>query len=467
VIEILIAALFPLTLGGLTYAAAVSRHRELRRSWRRTAGRVGLADVVEGSSLWFGGLAGMAGALRVDFDSYQRGKEEQYESGTRIVIHGDSGLTLRREVVQSGFERMMGIREIELGDAAFDAEAWVLGTPEFARAVLDAGTRNELRTLLGGAIRVAGLPITLPAVVTVVDGDLKAEIPARDGGNRPEVLAGALRTLLEIARKLQRPADIPGRLAENMRSEPEWEVRLQNLRLLAEAFPRHPRTREVLKRGCEDEREEVQLAAGLALGGEEGRRTLMEIATREWSSDACAARAVGGLGDALPPARAQAILSHALRTRRTRTAQACLDALGLAGGPGVVELLAKVLAIENGDLGIAAARALGASRAEEAEVPLLRALVRAPGQVREAAAEALGRAGSARAVLPLKEVAASSAASAALRRAARQAVAEIQSRLQGASPGQLSLAEGDAGQLSLADRDQRGRVSIPSPRDDA
>jgi len=41
----------------------------------------------------------------------------------------------------------------------------------------------------------------------------------------------------------------------------------------------------------------------------------------------------------------------------------------------------------------------------------------------------------------------------------RQAIAEIQSRLPGASPGQVSLAEGETGQLSLAD-DSAGRVSI-------
>jgi hypothetical protein len=37
------------------------------------------------------------------------------------------------------------------------------------------------------------------------------------------------------------------------------------------------------------------------------------------------------------------------------------------------------------------------------------------------------------------------------RRAAHQAIAPIQSRLGGASPGQLSLATADAGQLSLAE----------------
>jgi hypothetical protein len=41
----------------------------------------------------------------------------------------------------------------------------------------------------------------------------------------------------------------------------------------------------------------------------------------------------------------------------------------------------------------------------------------------------------------------------------RQAIAEIQARLAGAAPGQLSLAGGEAGALSLADGEP-GRLSL-------
>jgi hypothetical protein len=48
------------------------------------------------------------------------------------------------------------------------------------------------------------------------------------------------------------------------------------------------------------------------------------------------------------------------------------------------------------------------------------------------------------------------------RRAASQAIAAIQGRLQGAAPGQLSLAGAEAGQVSLlAEDDLRGQVSLP------
>jgi len=62
--------------------------------------------------------------------------------------------------------------------------------------------------------------------------------------------------------------------------------------------------------------------------------------------------------------------------------------------------------------------------------------------------------------VPLKEAEARAAGS-AFSRAARQAIAEIQARLPGASPGQLSMASGEAGSLSLVE-DERGRLSLPS-----
>jgi hypothetical protein len=62
-------------------------------------------------------------------------------------------------------------------------------------------------------------------------------------------------------------------------------------------------------------------------------------------------------------------------------------------------------------------------------------------------------------VLPLKETAERFESDPDLSRATRQAIAEIQSRLPGASPGQLSLAGAEVGQLSLAQGDA-GQLSL-------
>ena len=120
--------------------------------------------------------------------------------------------------------------------------------------------------------------------------------------------------------------------------------------------------------------------------GAEGRDALLEFAENR-EDDALSAGAVSILDRELPVERLVAILDHALDRCRILTARACV--------------------------------------------------------------EVLGHVGSAADVLPLEEVA-ERFYDLILRRAARQAIAEIQSRLPGASPGQLSLALSEAGKLSLA-----------------
>jgi hypothetical protein len=136
--------------------------------------------------------------------------------------------------------------------------------------------------------------------------------------------------------------------------------------------------------------------------------------------------------------------------------------LGRVGGSEAAESVGRVLALEGGELAIAAAAALGTIGGPTAERALLKALVRADAAVRVAAAEALGRAGTVAAVMPLREAGARHGG--ALSRATRQAIAEIQARLAGASAGQLSLALGEDGRLSLApEGEHAGELSLPDP----
>ena len=99
---------------------------------------------------------------------------------------------------------------------------------------------------------------------------------------------------------------------------------------------------------------------------------------------------------------------------------------------------------------------MGHLRRPEDEGLLVEALASEDAQVAVAAAVAVGRAGTVAAVGPLREAAERGGD---LRRAARQAVAEIQARLTGAAPGQLTLAGGEAGALSLAEGEP-GRLSL-------
>jgi HEAT repeat protein len=195
--------------------------------------------------------------------------------------------------------------------------------------------------------------------------------------------------------------------------------------------------------------------------GPQGHGILLEIAEGV-ADDAVSTEAVLTLGQDLPFERALVILDHARGVRRLQTARACLEALGRSGG-AAVDPLARVLALEKGDLATVAAQALGETVSPAAEPPLISALQREEQDLRVAAANALGRVGSVEAVLPLKEAAEHSRLDLEFLRAARQAITEIQSRLQGASPGQLSLTGAEAGQLSLAEA-EAGQLSIATNR---
>jgi HEAT repeat protein len=360
-----------------------------------------------------------------------RGEEDggQRERIFRLVIEGESGIGLRREAQVPLLEKAVRAREIEIGDAGFDGEVYVRGEPEILRAVLDDETRLSVRDLLRHGVSTARGRVLAPALVTVRDGNVVCETGFADADLRAE-LGSVLERLLGLARRLRPPADAVARLVENTAREPDWRVRVANLRFLMRTYPQHPGTRQALERALRDTQEDVQLEAALGLGGDQGRALLLEIASREWSGDTVAARAVAALQRDLPLERAQAILGHALRTRRVETARACIDALGSSGEAGVADLLARVLHVETGALAAAAARALGS-------------------------------AGTAASIAVLKEAAEHEPG---LSRAAREAIASIRARID-ATPGQLTLTHegGDAGQVSLAGDGTAGAVSVADP----
>jgi HEAT repeat protein len=242
----------------------------------------------------------------------------------------------------------------------------------------------------------------------------------------------------------------------NARRHPKPAVRLFNLLTLIREHPGDPDTLKVLRSACLDPISKVRVRAAIELG-DEARNVLLRIAEISSDDDACAL-AVSHLSSTLPLERVRDILFRALRKGFPQTARACLEVFGKSQDPGVFHVLAEVLAREKAELALAAARTLGATGSPAAEPPLLLALQREEPDLRVAAANGLGRIGSAVAVLPLME-AAESADDPDLLQAAHQAIAQIQSRLEDAAPGQLSLAATEAGQLSLAPS-ETGRLSL-------
>lgn len=368
----------------------------------------------------------------------------------RIGPSGFGGTAVRIAVEVPGppeFREMMILpqtavlerQEIHIGDEAFDNAFLIRGPVPLVFALLDEETRR-LFSLLNAEGRVE-----------LSSGELLATV-------RDAKLPRVLPMLLDLRRRLAEPSAVALRLAGNAAQDSVPQVRLENLRLLIYEHSGEPGTAAALRRALSDPSPVIRLRAATELGPVESRDVLLKIA-ESLDRDAQSAEAVEKLHWELTFERAKALLDRAWPAGYLDTAIACVHRIGYSGAPGSVEALAEVVALENMELATAAAKALGSTGSPAAETPLIQALQREPQAIRLAAAKVLGRIGSAAAVLPLKETAEGSLLDPDLRRAAREAIAEIQSRIEGGSPGQLSLADAEAGRLSLAS-DPAGQLSI-------
>ena len=424
-------------LGGGAIWLGVHETRKRVQSWKDAAASCGL-QVTQAPTTWSPRLEARKGRLWVRIRTCgSKGRS------TRIVVAVSRppdlvAVRIRPESI------LQWAREIEIGDKSFDSTFLIEGPVRMVLALLDA----EMRRMLVGLNDATQMEVHL--------GGLRIE------GSDRNVLS-LLPRLLDIGQRFAQPMNVTQRLAENALHDPEPGVRLQNLLLLIRELPRDSEIVEALRAACSDPSPQIRLQAAKELGAEaEGHRVLLEIAESLASGDDLCAEAISALGDWLPFERAWALLDRAMGRRRLQTARACLAVIGRSGEAAAVDVLAKMLA--GGELAAAAAQALGDTGSPDAERPLILALQREQKDLQVAAAKALGRVGSARAVLPLKELAERFQRDLELRPAARQAIGEIQSRLQGASPGQLSLAGAEAGQLSLAEA-EAGQLSIATDQD--
>jgi hypothetical protein len=416
-VEPLIGLIAAAVAASIAYLVATERRRAHVRAWREAAARVGLTNVEEYEGGLFGGASvrGRSGEVEVRLEEYRRGK---YEHGTKVVAglgHGAGGLSLRREGLGTAIEkRVLGEREIEIGDSSFDEEFYVQGRAPLAFALLDPETRRHVTALLRNRIALpTGGWVDVNASLS--EGVLEVRVKESGFSGNRERVPDILAVVLEVARRLVAPRDVAARIAGNLGAESSAGTRVELVKVLAREFPRHPATRDALLAACRDPSAEVRLRGGIALG-EDGRQTLLDLVSGARVADSCAARAVEALRSELPAEKAEEALARAL-AGRPLTAKACLETLALLGRT-------------------------------EAEGLVLEALGSSDATVSLAAARALGKAGTIAAVPALRKAA---EAGREMRGAARQAVAEIQARLTGAEPGQLSLAGAEAGALSLAE----------------
>jgi hypothetical protein len=207
-----------------------------------------------------------------------------------------------------------------------------------------------------------------------------------------------LEMALDLARCLVPPENFVERIADLVRSDPEMGVRERCLGYLLRTYPQHPTVSAVIREALTMPSPALRVRAAIALGAE-GHETLLGLVGSPELDAACAADGIRALGEALPEARGIEILEEALRRARRPVVQAAIESLGLRGTAQAV--------------------------------PTLRAAIESP------------------------------ALDSGLRREAQDAIARIQSRLEGAETGQISVADAqaDAGQLSLSDT-ASGRLSL-------
>ncbi|MGD8375628.1 MAG: hypothetical protein PVF68_05765 [Acidobacteriota bacterium] len=149
-------------------------------------------------------ISGELDGLRVLVDRHVRRAGNNSKAFTRYRIDFPRplgiGLRLKREGMLFGFARMLGAQDIQVGDAAFDADVVVKGSDprrviEFLTPARRLRILRLLNALAGCEINDTGIVWSCPGMET-----------------DPGRLAGHLRRLVRVASHLSRPAEAGDRL---------------------------------------------------------------------------------------------------------------------------------------------------------------------------------------------------------------------------------------------------------------
>jgi hypothetical protein len=334
------------------------------------------------------------------------------------------------------------------------------GDPAFDRLIAAGGRVGAVRALLRAPARHAIVTLARGAAVRLRNGEFTYEILDRviDTGR----LAALIHSTLAALRTLCPVSDVSAALAQAAHSDPAPGVRARCLATLLSEEPDHPRTSGALDAALADPSDSVRVVAATALG-ERGVPVLREIAMREEGEEEPSARAIALLGRHLPVEQTLAILDSALERKRLAVAAAAIGSLGRSGDAVAFRRLLVLLHGSVKSLAVVAAGALGEGTSPATEPALIQALASSPAlPVQDAIVRALGRVGSIATIAHLRAMLASGECHSSLVPIVQHAIAAIQARLTNASPGQVSLAEGESGQVSLVSDDRAGAVTISS-----
>ena len=390
--------------------------RKRRERWKQFADAHGL--VVNRA----GEVAGSVDGFKVGLHTYTERRGDHRVTYLVLDLQtGIRGVELRKEASLAGFFQGLFGEDVQIGDTAFDSHVHVAGDEGAARALLDAGMRQHVRTLLSkGRARL--------------DSDGTIRIFAESIDSDPEPM---LQRALDFARQLRTAQGARDqRLGDIVSHDPKGGVRAEALAFL-------------MTRNEDGLSGHVQVLAQDALADSDPAVRLV---------------AASALGAA--PVLAELVRDSRLSQRiRSRAAEA------LAGNPDVGlarTVLVELLSQPTQRLQVLAIRRLRDEDLldESAQAPLLALIDSEPESLAMAAIRALGDAGDSRAVEPLMELAQHSGMLSRVPGAARGAIRSIQSRLGDVDRGGLSIAEvgSEGGALSIAEPSAAGQLSLSAKK---
>lgn len=401
---------------GIVALRRLAQRATTRRAYRQVAKTLGLEAVALEVGLF--GTPRLAGVVR-GFTLVVAEETVGLRRVTRISAWHQGaippGLEVRAETVRSRLDAALGERDVRTGDDEFDDAVLIRGDEQVIVSIFTAAARAEAQRLVRAGVRVHRGRVEREVVGRAVPVDRL--LPAAQ-----EVLALAL---LVVA-----PSHPAGRLVANAHKDPRPAVRRRNLELLAKRHAGAPETATAMRRALEDPDESLRLWTASRLG-EDGVATLVELATGERVGEATARAAIETLGPRLPVADGWRALRAAESGGRARAAVAAAHALARAGAAGAMDHLVAAL---TGD-----------------------------SAARLAAVAALAEVGTVAAVPALHAAVAAHPLDLGLRGNAAGAIAAIQERAAGAAPGQLAIADDEAGALALADGGDDGALALADP----
>ncbi len=413
-------------------------------------------------------VAGTGGALRVRIRSVSRVDLSEGEVVVTTVEVAGAPRTVSIHAEERGPAAERPAGALLAGDPEFDAAIVVQGPEPHLRAVLDRETRARILRLFKGRVD-GGRGPTVRAVaghVRLDGGVIRATLNrAMEHSLRHDGPGDVARAMADVAMSLQHPEGaLVKLLARNAREDPCAGVRRGALAALLDDHARDPAAIEARQAALSDPDARVRLTAARA-DAAEGRETLIALATDAAVDDHIGAEAAAHFDAQVSGVRLSQALTSAVAGRRWATVGACVARARTSRARETASALLDLVHGGREPVASEAADALAALGDADAEPTLHAALASVSPALRAASARALGAVGTVACVPSLRDLEGSDP-DRAVRRAAREAVAAVQARLTGASPGQIALAGDADGRVSVAD-DMAGRVSKADPRDSA